>query len=66
MGLDQSLTWPESLKQSGREAYHVFGELRENIQPVRNMLENIVADHPIRAATLSLALGAFLGWLIKR
>lgn len=54
---------------SGRpldEARRAFDEVRQTINPVRHFLEQAIADHPVKAVGISLALGVLLGWLIKR
>jgi ElaB/YqjD/DUF883 family membrane-anchored ribosome-binding protein len=41
-------------------------DMRHAIGPVQHSLEQAIVDHPVKAVGLSLALGVFLGWLIKR
>jgi len=48
------------------ETLRAFGELRQLIGPARHFLEQAIADHPVKAVGLSLAMGVLLGWFIKR
>jgi ElaB/YqjD/DUF883 family membrane-anchored ribosome-binding protein len=77
MDPNQALAWTESVKrpledarhaidQISKEARHAISEVRGTIGPVQHTLEQMIADHPIKAVGVSLALGVFLGWLIKR
>lgn len=66
MTQDSSLTWSGSVRRSFQEAQHALEELNEVVGPIRHSLEQVIADHPVKAAALSLATGVFLGWLIKR
>ena len=55
-----------SVAQPLDEDARAFGEVRQVIGPVRYFLEQAIADHPVQAVGLSLAMGVLLGWLIKR
>jgi ElaB/YqjD/DUF883 family membrane-anchored ribosome-binding protein len=66
MDPNQTLTWPDSLRRPLDEAQRAFDELRDVIEPVQRSLEQAIADHPVKAVALSLAMGVFLGWIIKR
>ena len=46
------------------ETLRAFGEAV--IGPARHFLEQAIADHPVKAVGLSLAMGVLLGWFIKR
>ena len=69
--------WSESVKRPldearhaidevSKEARHALEDVRHAIGPVQHSLEQAIVDHPVKAVGLSLALGVFLGWLIKR
>ena len=77
MDPNQALAWSESVKQPleqarhaidemGKEARHALKDVRHAIGPVQHSLEQAIVDHPVKAVGLSLAMGVFLGWLIKR
>jgi ElaB/YqjD/DUF883 family membrane-anchored ribosome-binding protein len=74
---NQALAWAESVKhpldqarsaldEVSKEARHALGEMRDAIEPVQHSLEQAIVDHPVKAVAAALALGVFLGWLIKR
>ena len=48
------------------EAIRAFDGIVQVIGPVRHLLEQTIADHPVKAVGLSLAIGVLLGWFIKR
>jgi ElaB/YqjD/DUF883 family membrane-anchored ribosome-binding protein len=77
MDPNQALAWSESVKRPLEEARHASDEgckearqavvdRRHAIGPVQHSLEQAIVEHPVKAVGLSLALGVFLGWLIKR
>jgi ElaB/YqjD/DUF883 family membrane-anchored ribosome-binding protein len=77
MDPNQALAWSESVKRPleearsaidevSKEARHALDEMRHAIGPVQDSLGQAIADHPIKAVGVSLAIGVFLGWLIKR
>jgi ElaB/YqjD/DUF883 family membrane-anchored ribosome-binding protein len=77
MDPNQTLPWSDTLKQPlqetrqaigqvGREARHALETARRSIGPARRSLEQTISAHPIKAVGFSLALGVFVGWLIKR
>jgi ElaB/YqjD/DUF883 family membrane-anchored ribosome-binding protein len=77
MDPSQMLPWSDTLKQplqeareaidhAGREARHALDTVGRSIGPVRRSLEQTISANPIKAVGLSLAVGVFLGWLIKR
>jgi ElaB/YqjD/DUF883 family membrane-anchored ribosome-binding protein len=77
MDPNQALVWSESVKRPleearhaidevGQEARHALDEMRHAIGPAQHSLEQAIVDHPVKAVGLSLAMGVFLGWLIKR
>jgi len=43
-----------------------FDGIVQTVGPVRHLFEQTIADHPVKAVGISLALGALLGWFIKR
>jgi len=66
MTVNRQLAQSRSVGGTLDEARRAFDEAREVIGPVRHFLEQAIADHPIQAVGLSLAMGVLLGWLIKR
>lgn len=46
-----------------REAYDHVGDY---IGPYRQSFEDAIVSNPVKAVGVSLAVGVFLGWLIKR
>jgi ElaB/YqjD/DUF883 family membrane-anchored ribosome-binding protein len=62
----QALAWTDNLKQPLQEVRHAVGEAEQAIRPYRRSLEQAIVDNPIKAVGVSLAIGVFLGWLIKR
>ena len=72
-----ALAWTDSVKRPldearraidhfGGEAGHALGDLKDRIGPVQESFEQVVSENPLKAIGLSLAIGVFLGWLIKR
>jgi len=66
MAVNRQLAPSRSVGAPLDEARRAFDEARQTIGPVRHFLEQAIADHPIPAVGLSLAMGVLLGWLIKR
>jgi ElaB/YqjD/DUF883 family membrane-anchored ribosome-binding protein len=53
----------QDMSRSAREA---VGDMQEAIGPYRQSLEDAIVANPVKAVGVSLAVGVFLGWLIKR
>lgn len=49
-----------------RSAQDAFGDMGDAITPYRRSLEDAIVSNPVKAVGVSLAVGVFLGWLIKR
>lgn len=58
--------WSGSLREPLQEAQIALDEFVQTIDPARRSLEKTVADYPVKALLVSLAIGVLLGWLVKR
>jgi len=66
MALNRQLAPASPGGQVFDDARRAFSEIGQTIGPIRHFVEQAIADHPIQAVGLSLAMGVLLGWLIKR
>ena len=51
---------------AARQAREVYEQMDDVITPYRKSLEDAIVSNPVKAVGVSLAVGVFLGWLIKR
>ncbi len=63
---DVSKQAQRGFQDMSRSAQSALGEAGEVITPYRESLEDAIVSNPVKAVGMALAVGVFLGWLIKR
>lgn len=53
-------------EDAAHRAREAFDHAGDQFGDYKHSLEDMIVSHPVKAVAASLAVGVFLGWLIKR